>query len=181
MGNHLSISNSLWDPWEYIVHLKGKSWGTKDKGESKVHYCTRQPKAAVVCQLQKGLTMVSGCCITTSPSGCSCLLWPRATLMQDLSKPSLTQCTLIKHTALHCSPLCCILSQGSSKPDWTVLFLASPYGRESNPVKTLLGVSAFSICQVFFIFRSLRSSRCNYTGLSLCFQCLLHQRNLPLK
>lgn len=114
MGNHLPISNPLWDLLLVYWPLEGQKLGHKE--ESKVHYRTRRPKATVLCQSHKVLAMVSGCCITTSPSGCSCLLWPCATLMHELTKPSLTQCTLIKHTAPHGSPLCCILSQSSSKP-----------------------------------------------------------------
>lgn len=107
----------------------------------------------MLCQSHKVLTMVSGCCITTLPSGCSCLLWPCATLRHELSKPSLTQCTLIKHRAPTAAPLLNIQPWLFKAALWTVPFLASPYGRESNPVETLLGVSAFSIYQVFFHFQ----------------------------
>lgn len=172
MGNHLPISNSLWDP--LLVHwpFEGQKLGHKgQRGKQKFIIVLGNQKL----QCSANNTKVS----LWSPDAAS-PLHPQV-VHASFGKPSLTQCTLIKHTAPHDSPLCCILSQGSSKPDWTVPFLTPLYGRESNPVETLLGVSAFSICQVFFICRSLRRSRCNYPGLSLCFQCLLHQRNLPLK
>lgn len=87
----------------------------------------------------------------------------------------------VQHTSSHGSPLCCSAQLGLFQVGlWPDPFLTSPLSGETNQVETLLGASAFSICQVFFIFRSLKGSQGDCTGLTLCFQSVFCIRGICL-